>query len=264
VVEELLASKPDIDARRTTDNWSALMIAVDEGQLPVAARLLGAGADPNAVSRFGETPLMLAISAGNTAMADLLRNHRATDGEAAGQLFVAARRGNAAEMTRLLDAHTPADMVDRRGRTPLLAAVRADHRDVAALLIKAGAEVDRRTSAGTPLENAVRGGSLQMVKELISLDAKPDVPGRGGKTPLLLACERNHPKIAGHLLEKNADPNAADDAGRTPLLIAMLERNVATVKRLKTHGATAGAIEAELMLVAEKDNEPRVTALLER
>jgi ankyrin repeat protein len=253
VVEELLTANALVNEVRS-DGWSALMLAVEHRQRAIAELLLDAGADANVTSLKGESPLMLAMCSEYPAMVELLRARGAKIGEIEGQLFVAARRGDVARVQLLL-ADRSANLVDRHGWTPLLAAIRGGHREVVRLLVdKGAANVNLRGPSGTPLEWAVRCGALTIAEDLLAHHANVNEPGAGGKTPLLLACEHYHPKIAGLLLAKGADVDAADAEGRTPLLIARVEQRNGIVKRLQKHGASTGEVEARLLLSAHADD----------
>jgi ankyrin repeat protein len=73
------------------------------------------------------------------------------------------------------------------------------------------------------LEEAAFLCDLVRVRELISLGADPDAPGRDGRTPLFSAVLGSSVGLVGLLLESGADPNARDDDGWTPLHFAAQE-----------------------------------------
>lgn len=76
VVEILLAAGAEVDAKDEL-GWTALMKAcfnadLDRGFPEIVARLLAAGADPNARITYGIRPLMLAASYGEAAVCEAL------------------------------------------------------------------------------------------------------------------------------------------------------------------------------------------------
>jgi len=72
--------------------------------------------------------------------------------------------------------------------SPLHLAVRSGNRDLAALLIEKGAEVDVRDEGDyTPLHNAAWNGNLEMVKLLLDAGANITARSYAGSTPLSCA-----------------------------------------------------------------------------
>jgi len=127
--------------------------AASAGDVEQVGTLLDQGADIDARSERGETPLILAILAGHDAVAErLIERGAATDGRNIGgftPLHAAAYAGDAA-MAELLIAQG-ADIEDARnkaGVTPLFVAAEEDRKPVAELLIAQGAEIDAKERHG--------------------------------------------------------------------------------------------------------------------
>jgi uncharacterized protein len=78
----------------------------------------------------------------------------------------------------------------------------------------------------TALVYAAREDCIECVKTLV--DAGADVNQRTfyGWTPLLVATQNRHYKLAAYLLEHGADPNTANKGGWTPLYLATDNRNI--------------------------------------
>ncbi len=74
LAEMLLTTGADINAR-TDDGWTPLHGAVAAGHLDDVTFLLQKGADPFAQTELKTTPLQLAVSSGKTAIARLLKDH---------------------------------------------------------------------------------------------------------------------------------------------------------------------------------------------
>ena len=74
LAETLLKAGADINSR-TEDGWTPLHGAVAAGHIDDVTFLLEKGADPFAQGEFKTTPLQLAVSSGQTAIASLLRKH---------------------------------------------------------------------------------------------------------------------------------------------------------------------------------------------
>jgi uncharacterized protein len=127
--------------------------AVRDGDLEKARTLIGEGAQIDAQSDRGETPLILAILAGNDAMAELLiEQGAAIDGRNAGgftPLHAAAYVGDPAMAELLIDDGADIeDAQNKAGVTPLFVAAEEDHGAVAELLIARGAEIGSKERHG--------------------------------------------------------------------------------------------------------------------
>ena len=111
-----------------------------------ATRCLQAGADPNARSETGATPLFLAAIFGRAETVTLLleagANPNARDEDGNTPLHFAASRGHVGAMTRLLEAGADPNAQDETGETPLHRAARARHARAVATLIGAGADLE--------------------------------------------------------------------------------------------------------------------------
>lgn len=104
-------------------------------------------------------------------------------------LIEAAKRGDLAEVSRLLADGADPNARDRHNNTALTFAARDGHLDMARRLLSAGADVG-------PIDDE-------------------------GVTPLILAAFKNHPEIAFLLLDKGADASVRDQWGRRALDYAL-------------------------------------------
>jgi ankyrin repeat protein len=108
--------------------------------------------------------------------------------------------------------------------TPLHAAARGGHVDVAQLLIGHGVDVDARDSEEqTPLHLTAEYGFLDVARMLVEKDAKINARDRSDRTPLIRTMERwdQSPDIradmAKILVEHGADVDAKDNEDSTAL-----------------------------------------------
>ncbi|MBL8329412.1 MAG: ankyrin repeat domain-containing protein [Rubrivivax sp.] len=191
-------------------------------------------------------------------------------------LHTAAEAGDLDALRRLLDAGTPVDQRDARGRTALLAATHVDRVEAARLLIARGADVnakDRQQDSpflyagaegrleilkltlaagadlkstnrygGTALIPAAHHGHVAVVRELLTTRIDVDHVNRLGWTALLEAIVLGdggsaHTEIVRLLLAAGADPQRADSHGATPLALAQQRGQATIVTLLKQAGA---------------------------
>jgi Ankyrin repeats (3 copies) len=101
-------------------------------------------------------------------------------------LLGAARRGDVAQMTALIDAGADINARDARNRfTPLLHAVHAQQEDAVRLLLARGA--DPNAGYMPPLAMAALGPNGSIVETLIEYGADVSVRGPRGASPLSMA-----------------------------------------------------------------------------
>jgi ankyrin repeat protein len=154
----------------------------------------------------GRTPLMLALSYGNTEMASVL-----------------------------LDGGARVGVSSSYGATPLRYAIWHDTPEQRALirrLLAAGADVDAgspptrtgnppiRNAEGTALGAVAGRGSPQMVEVLLTGGANVDARQTGWRTALMQAAETGNIAVVRLLLDAGADVNAEDSAGKSALQLA--------------------------------------------
>lgn len=109
--ELVKARNPDINYHNP-DGWTALLLAVANGEEKTADYLLNKAADPNIATKHGATPLHFASKYGNYYLCKLLLNY-----------------------------HADANKRDIDGKTPLMLAAMFGHNAIIKLLIQYGADV---------------------------------------------------------------------------------------------------------------------------
>jgi ankyrin repeat protein len=103
--------------------------------------------------------------------------------------------------------------------TPLVAALRGKHFDVAELLHRNGADVDIRDSCwgDTLLRRASLIGVLDIMEWLLNHEADVNTQGHNGYTPLQSAAAEGQIQAFQMLIEHNADIHIQNTFGMTPL-----------------------------------------------
>jgi ankyrin repeat protein len=221
----LLAQQRSADTSASALHWAAY-----RNDLDAVKRLLSEGADPNAVNRFGVTPLHEAATAGNAAMLEALLDAggdaNAAFGEGETVLMTAARAGDAASVQTLLANGAKPDATESwHGQTALMWAAIENHADVVQLLIDAGANVDRASTKHDWVKISYSEGNVPKTRDL------------GGLTALQFAAREGSVESVEKLLAAGADPNATEPMYQlTPLQLAILNGHYTLARRLIEHG----------------------------
>ena len=172
----------------------------------------------------------------------------------------------------LLDKGADANQSRHDGVTALYCASEKDQKDVVWLLLKRGADVNKATADYfTPLNKAASASHHKVCRMLLNKGADPNLVAKDGwgalhwsikfgrihtvknllakgadvnqarttdnVTPLLLAAEGGHDKIAKMLVAKGANINARRTDGTTPLAAALHQGHQQIVKLLLKNGA---------------------------
>ena len=125
------------------------MLAAFNGQADALNQLLDAGANPNAQTRTGTSPLMLAVHGGQHECTRILLERGAKPSlatlEGYQPLHEAVARGDEIATQLLLKAGADPNAFDHRGRTALHEAARLGHPGILRLLLETGAEPELRS-----------------------------------------------------------------------------------------------------------------------
>lgn len=134
-------------------------------------------------------------------------------------LHEAATRGDALATKALLDANPDqVNAADEHGWTPLHLAAHYGFRDVAALLLAAGADANARSSnamANAPLHAAAAGQQADLAVLLLENGAEINATQQGGFTALHSAAQNGQIELVNLLLARGANPAATTEGGRT-------------------------------------------------
>lgn len=127
----------------------------------------------------------------------------------------------------LLDAGVPVDEGDNEGDTPLFYAIERRNVEFVSLLIKRGADVNKKSKDHeiTPLYLAAQINDVSLVNLLLSNGADVNAKIKSGWTALHGACSDNSHQIIGILLKRGADINAENEDGRTPYSVIKSKNN---------------------------------------
>lgn len=275
-VKRLLAAGAD-RSWRDAENLDALGWAILRRDPAMVATLLEAGLSPDRTSKQDLPPLALAIEMGRSDIVKLLLKHKADVHVDWGRtllrtprtpLDLAAYRGDIETARVLIAAGANIEDDDGLDQGPLVWAAWSGNTDLIGLLLKLGADPNRRptdtdTVMGTPLRGAIMGRNVAAVKALLAGGADPNlVVNVVLDTPLHVATSvtANY-EIAQTLIKAGARADVPNRLKRTPLhnvlqmwewkpeqtqIVKLLLSNGADLNRPTNHGDTP------LMLAAAK------------
>ncbi len=271
---------------RGTSGLSPLTMAVGFGSPAAVTTLVDAGANVNPEGG-GLTPLHLAWR--DAAITRLLLAHganlEAKSGRGRTPLLIAASSANTTTdvVAQLIDKGANVNAADNGGITPLIAAAATGNSAVARLLLEHGAEPNITAKDG-PISTALQGAATSSDVELTRLllarkvdltAVSPDGSGRakngviafGHVTALHLAAAGRSAEVVRLLLEAGAPIDALDMRGMTPLMFAVSTDNpeprIAQLLVSKGASLTIATPQKETAIDwARKYNDPRVLKAL--
>lgn len=206
-------------------------------------------ADPllvNATDKAGRTPLFIAVSAGNVAMARLLVDKgalvRVGDANLRAPIHFANWSGDKEMIDLLLEKGAVVDTRAIGAATPLIHSSLNDDFDMSRFLIERGAEIDIQcNSLTTPLYFAVLNNNQAYFRYLVEAGAEVDIPDFLDRTPLAVAVRDGNSAMAESLITAGADPFRKDrPLGRSLLHLAAIEGHADVCGLLVRAGLKAG------------------------
>ncbi|KAK2536103.1 Tanc2 [Columba guinea] len=244
------------------NNAPILCVQSHLGYAEMVALLLEFGANVDAASESGLTPLGYAAAAGFLSIVVLLCKKRAKvdhldkNGQCA--LVHAALRGHL-EVVKFLIQCDWSMAGQQQGvfkkshaiQQALIAAASMGYTEIVSYLLdlpeKDEEEVERAQINSfdslwgeTALTAAAGRGKLEVCRLLLEQGAAVAQPNRRGVVPLFSAVRQGHWQIVDLLLTHGADVNMADKQGRTPLMMAASEGHLGTVEFLLAQGESTG------------------------
>jgi ankyrin repeat protein/DNA-binding beta-propeller fold protein YncE len=212
--------QPDLTSAQRQPALPALHRAALWGDVDALRALLAEGADADARTHRGDTPLIVAAAWGQRAAAQAL-----------------------------LEAGAAVDAENVVGETAWAYAVANGHDALAQLLRQTGARADFGKLLGLiqrrdALETALRRGDLDAARAMVAQgEVDIDGPRLDGHTPLLAAAIRRDDYLLHWLLAAGANPDAAFPDCPPPLLWAAREGQPALVEQLLGLGAALAATD---------------------
>ena len=166
-----------------TDGYTPLLVAAEDGNLRMVARLLDAGADPSLASamwdRTDVTPLGAAVICRNSVPESLRGLLEPIELPPQWQSLFREKREDCLAVVRALIAHRAnVNQANQKGETALMLAVDADSPETVELLVKAGAKSDPRDKDGCTAIDRAKGNAkiLGLLRDKGPLEASPAPP----------------------------------------------------------------------------------------
>ena len=136
-------------------------------------------------------------------------------------LILAADKGYADEVLRLLNKGADINTATWDGITPLMYAIQNLDTNLVKILVLNGADIDKKPDNGiTALISAVVADNLDITEYLIRKGAYIDITDNYGNTPLMYAAAYGYPVMADMLLYYEAGINKKNFSGTDALMIA--------------------------------------------
>ena len=224
LLEALLARGGDANARDARGRMPLhFALKANGARATDAARVLVRhGADPEAASASGETPLGLALARADRDLVYWLNWPRwrlPRRAFAATDLPLAAAAGDIDAVDKLLALGMAVDSVDAQGASALIRAAGSGYAALVVRLLDAGADPARSAQSGaTCLSAAIAARREAVVRTLLERGVGADQRLPGGGTALMIAAALGQPRLVEALLAHGADVNAVDERGNTALL----------------------------------------------
>jgi ankyrin repeat protein len=261
-----------------SDGVSALMLACKYGRHNLIKKLVEHGADLNAETTSGYTPLMFACMCKSPLASRIIMG------------FI--------ELDKSHKLSYAINKVNKYGSSPLIIAVKNNNLEISKYLIQKKADIEIYDANGeTILMHAVNEGNIEIVKWL--LDQKSDLiidkTDTNRRSALILAVLSNQTEIAKLLISKNANQSIIDcdkktafdyarekenseliplfinitntETGNTRVIDACQKGDLSSLKKLIEEGADLtianNSAETALTLAIKKNNLEAVKLLIE-
>ena len=217
--------------------------AAQNGLKGLTRLLLQKGAQPLLKDGNHHTPLDVAISLGEKDVVSELLNLEIHDSavreeylsEAFSSAIVRGHRKRDMALL-LLQAGANVNRKIKDGRTPLIRSIECSEVAMARLLVRRGARADIAAANGDlPLTLAAWKGYHLLVRDIVRSGKAPDAKDNNGTTALCIAATRGHKDVIQVLLDGRANKDLTNKYGETALDLAEETKHKEIIGLLKSH-----------------------------
>ena len=214
---------------------SALVNAIEVGNIPKIKQLVAKGYNVNAPSGGGQNMLTLCFWYGTRKISvfrDTPQSSLMTPEEHEDKIY--------SMLEILVDNGANINALDPHNQAPLHRAAERGYNRIVKMLVKKGADVNLKDGSGDHPLNVAAGYPLnsEMVQFLIKSGADINAKAANGNTPLHNSVHSGSTEVTETLLKNGADVNVKNNDGKTPLSLALQDNNrTKEVELLREYGA---------------------------
>ncbi|KLU91679.1 hypothetical protein MAPG_10197 [Magnaporthiopsis poae ATCC 64411] len=243
--ELLLDLGADLEAK-SNQGTTPLILAAERGRMEWLQGLIDRGANINALGPEGDTPLIAAVRNGHVASASLLLSRGAdvsaknSQGWDAGHL--AAASGNSACLGLLLEHRADINAKTNEGQSLILLATANGATECVEILLNSGASVaDADSKQYSAVHLASDRGYIDCLKLLVEKGADPMAINSDLNTAAHLAAYGGKADCLQYLIDLGVDISAKNRRDQTPILHACIGGDIICLKLLVNAGADINA-----------------------
>jgi len=247
-VLRLLNNGANVNAT-TLDGITPLMYAVQNEQLEICKILLLNNADPNINPYDGVPALISAVKTGNADITELLIRKGANINVRNLQGITPLMYASAFKLYTIVDIllyyDAAVNLTDNKGNSALIVAAYYGNTEIVKLLIDKQTGLENSDKKGfTALHCAAQNGNIEIAEELVSNGASMEIKNKPGYSPLSLAVLNNNSEVTKLLIKKGANVNSKISSSMRPLNIAIKNKNDTIFGLLKENGARMSRMPA--------------------
>lgn len=197
-IDQMAKEGFDFNSKDSLGNPVLYYVLAQNADLNVARKVIEYGADVNAPAANGMIPLNIASSKANELQLQIMMMRTLGLDIANPEIQEELKKNLFLEMNRAIE--------------------------MAQLLIESGADVNRQSSLGTPLMNAVTNAwNKEIIEMLIKAGADLNIKDKDGKTALFYAAASGNEDIATLLIKSGADTQIRNNKGELYLDVEKID-----------------------------------------